>query len=356
MMLPSMESIQALLNAVPGVVWETWGEPDAATQRINYVSDYVEQMMGYSVEEWLATSNFWLKVVHPDDQECAAKETAAIFASGDSGVVTFRWVAKSGRVLWVNAHSTVIRDHNGQPGGMRGVTLEITSQKEAEIALREKQDHVTLLLQRLRESILQTQDRIGNNLQYIASLIEEQILEYHEAVPIDELRQVQLRLTMLAEVQMIVTEAFREHADMDRIPAHTILEVLPGMFALEARLRPFNIETDEVFLSAARVNSLAIIASELISNAYRYGKGTVTVKMGSEEDNVVFRVSDEGAGFFADFKPHDSENTGLNLVRSIAWSGLSGRVVFANLPGSGACVTLIFPCYESRASKNELLC
>lgn len=354
MMLPSMNSIQALLEAVPGVIWEAWGEPDAATQRINYVSDYVEQMMGYSVDEWLSTPNFWLKAVHPHDHDRASKEIAAIFASGGSGVVTFRWIAKSGRVLWVNAHSTVIRDQSGQPCGMRGVTLEITS-------LRENQDRVTLLLQRLRESILQTQDRIGNNLQYIASLIEEQILEYHEAVPIAELRQVQLRLTMLAEVQMIVTEAFREHADMDRIPAHTILEVVPGMFALEARLRPLHIKTEEVFLSAARVNSLAIVASELISNAYRYGKGTVTVKMGLEGDNVIFGLSDEGAGFSADFKPRDSANTGLNLVQSIVWSGLSGRVAFTNLPEGGACVNVTFPhhdrdsLYEMNSSDNNIL-
>jgi len=332
MMLPSMESIQALLNAVPGVVWEAWGEPDAATQRINYVSDYIEQMMGYSVQEWLATPNFWLKVVHPDDQECVTTETAAIFASGGSGLVTFRWVAKSGKILWVNAHSAVICDQNGQPVGMRGVTLDISFQKEAEIALR--------------DSILQTQDRIGNNLQFIASLIEEQILEYHDAVPVTELRQVGLRLAMLAEVQSIVTEAIRQHQDMDAIPAHTILEFLPHMFTVESRSRPLRIETDEVYLSAARVNSLAIVASELIGNAYRYGKGVITVKMCVEGDKVVFTVRDEGAGFPADFKAHDSINTGLNLVRSIVWSGLSGRAAFTNLPEGGACVTVTFPCQE----------
>jgi PAS domain S-box-containing protein len=345
-MLPSMESIQALLKTIPGVVWEAWGEPAAATQRISYVSDYVEQMTGYSVQDWLNTPTFWLKVVHPDDQERAAKETAAIFASGGAGSTTFRWIAKSGRILWVNTHSTVICDQNGKPAGMRGVTLDITSQKEAEIALRENKERVTLLFRRLRDSILQTQDRIGNNLQFIASLIDEQILEYHDAVPITELRQVRLRLTMLAEVQSTVTEAFRKHDDMDSIPAHTILEVLPDMFTSEARARPLRIETEEVFLSAARVNSLAIIASELIGNAYRYGEGTINVNMHTEGDNVIFRVRDDGAGFPADFKPHDSVNTGLNLVRSIAWSGLSGRAAFANLPEGGACVTLTFPIHE----------
>ena len=44
------------VNTVPGVVWEAWGTPDADGQRIAYVSKYVEQMLGYSVAEWLDTT------------------------------------------------------------------------------------------------------------------------------------------------------------------------------------------------------------------------------------------------------------------------------------------------------------
>ncbi|MCA1565285.1 MAG: PAS domain S-box protein, partial [Acidobacteria bacterium] len=51
--------LQAMVGNVPGVVWEAWGVPDESSQRINFVSDYVETMLGYTVEEWLATPNFW---------------------------------------------------------------------------------------------------------------------------------------------------------------------------------------------------------------------------------------------------------------------------------------------------------
>jgi PAS domain S-box-containing protein len=339
----SVHSLRALLTTVPGVVWEAWGQPDAATQRINYVSDSVERMMGYSVDEWLSTPNFWLKIVHPEDQERAAQESNAVFHSGGSGIVTFRWITRDGRILWVDAHSSVILDEHGKPAGMRGVTLDVTARKTAEIALMENQARIALLFRRLREAVLQTQDRIGNNLQYIASLLEEQILEHTATVPIPDLRQVQQRLGMLAEVQTIVTQAFREHADMDRIPAHQILDVLPNWYSLEVRHRPLKIETEEVYLSAARANSLAILASELISNAYRYGRGAVTVTMTVTNQQVVLTVGDEGDGFPPNFAPHEGMNTGLNLVRSLAWSGLGGTVRFENQMSGGACVTLLFP-------------
>jgi len=110
--------------------------PDESSQRINFVSDYVETMLGYTVEEWLATPNFWLSIVHEDDREMAARTAAATFASGRVGTNQFRWMAKDGRALWVEAHSVAIMDEAGRPVGMRGVTMDITARKEAGEELR----------------------------------------------------------------------------------------------------------------------------------------------------------------------------------------------------------------------------
>ena len=127
--------LRNIVANVPGVVWEAWGQPDVATQRIDFVSDYVENMMGYSVDEWLKTPNFWLTLVHPDDKEQAAQESRAIFESGTEGSLQFRWVAKDGRIIPVEAHDTVILDNKGAPVGMRGVTMDISERKRTEEAL-----------------------------------------------------------------------------------------------------------------------------------------------------------------------------------------------------------------------------
>ncbi len=127
--------LREIVSTVPGVVWEAWGQPDASAQRIDFISDHVEQMLGYTVEEWLSTPNFWLTIVHPEDKERAARTAAEHFAKGVSGVNRFRWVAKDGRVLDVETHSTVILDEEGRPLGMRGVTLDVTDRKRAEEVL-----------------------------------------------------------------------------------------------------------------------------------------------------------------------------------------------------------------------------
>ena len=117
---------------VPGVVWEAWGEPDASSQRIDFVSDYVRTMLGYEPAEWTSTPNFWLTIVHPEDRDRAAAEASAIFTSGVPGRSEFRWMHKDGGVVWVEAHSNVVVE-GGRPVGMRGVTLDISVHKRLEL-------------------------------------------------------------------------------------------------------------------------------------------------------------------------------------------------------------------------------
>ena len=49
------QRLNNIIANVPGVVWEAWGQPDRTTQRIDFVSEHVEKMLGYSVDQWLST-------------------------------------------------------------------------------------------------------------------------------------------------------------------------------------------------------------------------------------------------------------------------------------------------------------
>ncbi len=126
------QRLESIFANVPGVVWEAWGEPHADTQCIDFVSEYAETMLGYSIEEWLTTPNFWLSIVHPEDKESAVLNAAKTFASRKAGTNHFRWIAKDGRVIWVEVKSIAICDESGNPIGMRGVAMDISERKQAE--------------------------------------------------------------------------------------------------------------------------------------------------------------------------------------------------------------------------------
>ncbi|HYP54306.1 MAG TPA: ATP-binding protein, partial [Pyrinomonadaceae bacterium] len=155
-----------LISSVPGVVWEAWGQPDAASQRIDFVSEYVERMLGYTVAEWLSTPNFWLTIVHPEDREEAAANAAAHFAEGGPGVNRFRWMTKDGRVLWVESHSNVIHDDEGRPVGMRGVVLDMSESRRLQ---QEREE----LLEREQEARLRAEEANRLKDEFLATLSHE---------------------------------------------------------------------------------------------------------------------------------------------------------------------------------------
>jgi two-component system, cell cycle sensor histidine kinase and response regulator CckA len=135
------QRLNNIVDSVPGVVWEAWGEPNSATQRMNFVSNYVETMLGYSVEEWLQTPNFWLSIVHPDDREQTGRTSAEDFARGkSSGPHEFRWVTKDGRAIWVESNCFVVKNDEAQSVGLRGVNTDISERKRMEDDLRKQKE------------------------------------------------------------------------------------------------------------------------------------------------------------------------------------------------------------------------
>ena len=127
--------LNEVVSNTPGVVWESRFESATSVRKIEFVNDYVEQMLGYSVEECLATENFWLSIIHEDDREESARNVDMILEGGQAGVQQFRCMTKDGRVLWVEAHLAAIRDKAGKPVGLRGVAMDISDRKDAEEAL-----------------------------------------------------------------------------------------------------------------------------------------------------------------------------------------------------------------------------
>jgi formate hydrogenlyase transcriptional activator len=128
--------LDEFLSNVPGLVWESRVSKDGLTRRENFVSQRVQKMLGYTVEQWMSEPRFWLKIIPEEEREKTLRMSDAIFAGGSDGVVQHHWRTRDGRLLWVEAHVSVIFDDNNVPVGLRGVTLDISERKVAEEGLR----------------------------------------------------------------------------------------------------------------------------------------------------------------------------------------------------------------------------
>jgi len=337
-----------ILDTVPGVVWEAWGQPDGDAQRIGFVSSYAETLLGYTVEEWLATPNFWLSIVHPDDRAEAARRAAEAFARGGAHTNEFRWIARDGRPIWVSAHAIVVRDESGQPAGMRGVTLDISQRKRAEEALAARSRENEALNERLRNAMRETHHRVKNNLQIIAGMVEMAALGASESVPVAEVRRLGSHVRTLAAVHELLTQKAREDPDAGGISAPEVLERLVSLVRTTTPGREVYLRADDLRLSARQGTALGLIANELVSNAFKYGSGRVEVTLRAERLRAVLQVRDGGPGFPEGFDPARDGSTGLELVDMLARWDLGGSVEFTNSSEGGACASVIIPLAESR--------
>ncbi len=101
-----------------------------------YVNPAVEQMTGYTPEEYYRNPNFVDDIVHPDDRMLQQK----LGNTGDNFMEPkeVRWVDKNGRVIWTEQRTLPIRDRDGQIVAMEGIARDITDRKKIEFA-RQKQ-------------------------------------------------------------------------------------------------------------------------------------------------------------------------------------------------------------------------
>jgi PAS domain S-box-containing protein len=142
-----------IITSIPGVVWESWLQPDS-TMAVDFISDYIEQMLGYTTEEWQSTPNFWLSITHPEDRERAIREFEFAFKQGGSHQAEYRCLTTDGRTVWVSTNFVVVSDEQGKPIGLRGVTIDIGERKRAEQQLLQEKEFSENLIQTANVIIL----------------------------------------------------------------------------------------------------------------------------------------------------------------------------------------------------------
>jgi len=106
-----------------------------------YVSPQIEELLGYSVEEWLADSELFVKLLHPDDRERVLADAARWKAGeGEPGpAIEYRLIARDGQVVWVYGDSVQVRDAEGRSVYSQGFLIDITGRKRLEEELRQTQ-------------------------------------------------------------------------------------------------------------------------------------------------------------------------------------------------------------------------
>ncbi|WP_291040296.1 PAS domain-containing protein [Dyadobacter sp. 50-39] len=126
-LVQSHRQFESLVQTVDGIVWEA----NADTFEFSFISDQVENILGYTPAEWLASPSFWQDHIHPDDRERAVRYCHIETREMRNHAFDYRMLRADGSLVWIKDVVSVIRE-DGKAVALRGLMVDITEAKRLE--------------------------------------------------------------------------------------------------------------------------------------------------------------------------------------------------------------------------------
>lgn len=143
------QHLEFLLREGPVVVFCC----DPYTWTPNYISENVEAVSGFPVQEFFTRPQLWLEIVHPDDRARVLKEFEGLkFKPQESRIIfEYRIRHASGRIVHVHIEANLIRDAVSNPLEVMGFLFDLTQNIQQKKDLERQKE----LLEAANESLEQ---------------------------------------------------------------------------------------------------------------------------------------------------------------------------------------------------------
>jgi len=109
-----------------------------------WASDHWRTLFGFTRTQRLDASNV-LQRVFPEDRPAVSRALGLSLHDPGGRETVFRIELPGGRLRWISSHGRVELDADGNPIRIRGVSLDVTARKQAELEVEQKRKEVTHL-------------------------------------------------------------------------------------------------------------------------------------------------------------------------------------------------------------------
>ncbi|MDJ0732071.1 MAG: EAL domain-containing protein [Crocosphaera sp.] len=121
----NQRQLYSILDSIDDVIWSIIPQ----TRQILYLNCSTQTVYSRSIDEFLDNSNLWQDIIHPDDQQRVEESQQLLYKSGIQDIeYRILWPDESVHWIWVRSH--LIKDDQGNPIRIDGLTTEITEQKQ----------------------------------------------------------------------------------------------------------------------------------------------------------------------------------------------------------------------------------
>jgi two-component sensor histidine kinase len=189
--------------------------------------------------------------------------------------------------------------------------------------------------------------RVKNTLQIVSGLLSLQARSSNELKTRNALREARRRLQLLAHAHECLSRSAADRQDISVFHLLSVIaDTLPRAFAETSSRIRLQLTADQISMAAEDATALALIANELVTNAYKHAfadnaEGTITMHLTCDDkSSAILRIADDGIG---GAREHDAKSFGLSLVPKLA-EQLGGTLLSSESEsGTGTVVTLTVP-------------
>src|SRR3954451_1922296 len=274
-------------------------------------------------------------ITHAEDVSNSMAMLERAGSTGEDYQLEKRYFRPDGSVVWVHNSVSVMRRMDGRPLHLVAMVRDITEQKRVEAGMLQANRDLQSALTEREVLVKEVHHRVKKNLQVVVSLLRLQASRLRDAAGTDALRESLNRVSAMSTFHELLYRS-NTLADIDFAEVlRTLTGNLHDAYGLNEERISMVVEADPVPVSMDAAVPLALIANELISNAFKHGfpdgaEGEVRVGLRREGETVVLRVSDTGPGFVP---PKRSASLGLMLVDRLVRQ-VSGRLELEPPPGT----------------------
>lgn len=135
-------SLSTLIGNLPGFVFRTLND---AEWTMLFVSKGVQEVTGYSADDFLQNTITWEHLVHAADRERVRAEAADHIETQTPIRITYRITDAQGNLRWVWERATPVFSETGDIAFWEGFISDVTARKQAEIGLKLSEERYRLL-------------------------------------------------------------------------------------------------------------------------------------------------------------------------------------------------------------------
>ncbi|MDX6441632.1 MAG: hypothetical protein QOE43_1361, partial [Gaiellaceae bacterium] len=357
--------------------------PYSADEAASYVSPQIEEMLGYSLEEWHANPAFFVEHLHPEDRERVREAQRVARMNAQPLELDYRVIAADGRVVWLNDSYTVVRDETGKPWYTQGFAIDVTARKQAErdrealLTQTQEQNERLRKLDRMKDEFIalvshELRTPLTSICGYLELLLQDDVMADLPAAQMNWLEVIDRnaeRLLRLVEDLLLTAQASAGNLALEQgeLDIEAIIEQAVQASGPVAAARSITLTCSTEALPPASGDRLRIgqVVDNLISNALKFtpAGGTVDVRAYPHGSVARIEVADTGMGisedeqtqlferFFRTARAQEEAIPGVGLGLSISKAiveGHNGRISVRSVEGVGTTFFVDLPAIARR--------